>query len=451
MSSLRTIKTCINCGQKCLMQKTQFTCNKDVLVSCLICGEKKTVKCNTRIHKLCKKCAYNIRAKKTSLSFSKTGILKTNEYKEKLKNTNLKKYGVEYPGQIVDANGKKRSYNAQIKKYGCLGWNTKKQKQTMIEKYGEDKTKYNSKTFKKWANENREYINKKTFETKKKNGTLNRSNLEEEVCKYIESLGVKIIRNDTKTIGLELDILSENIAIEFNGTYWRSQPVIDKMSHYNKTILCREKNIHLIHIYEDEWVYNNNKIKDFLSFIFLKQNAICARNCEIKKMNKDVYHKYCEENHLQGANKIAIKDLVVYGLYYNDELVQLMSFARPQRSKKYEWEIIRGCPGDANRVIGGNSKLFKHFIKEKNPSNIVSYCDIDKFDEKSYLAIGMKLVKRIDKIYYSYFNGNKRVFSSYLPRQQANMERLFNKKPFVIYAAGTEIYEWRETNENVEE
>ena len=81
----------------------------------------------------------------------------------------------------------------------------------------------------------------------------------------------------------------------------------------------------------------------------------------------------------------------------------------------------------------------------------MSYCDIDKFDGKGYLVIGMKLVKRIDRIYYSYFDGNKHIFSSYLPRQQANREKLFNKKPFVIYAAGTEIYEWRKTNENVEE
>ena len=56
------------------------------------------------------------------------------------------------------------------------------------------------------------------------------------------------------------------------------------------------------------------------------------------------------------------------------------------------WEIIRGCPGSNNIVIGGVSKLLKHFIKQQNPKEIFSYCDFNKFDGRGYESIGMKFI-----------------------------------------------------------
>ena len=67
-------------------------------------------------------------------------------------------------------------------------------------------------------------------------------------------------------------------------------------------------------------------------------------------------------------DRIVEDDCVYYkfvlDLYYKDELVQLMSFS--WNSHHNAWEIIRGCPGSNNIVVGGVSKLFKHFIKENN-------------------------------------------------------------------------------------
>lgn len=66
-----------------------------------------------------------------------------------------------------------------------------------------------------------------------------------------------------------------------------------------------------------------------------------------------------------------------------------MSFSH---NKKYEWEIIRGCPASNNIVVGGVSKLFKYFIKENNPKEIFSYCDFNKFDGHGYEELGMKFI-----------------------------------------------------------
>ena len=108
--------------------------------------------------------------------------------------------------------------------------------------------------------------------------------------------------------------------------------------------------------------------------------------CEIREISNQDAQPFNDANHLQGHRNAQL----TYGLFYNDTLVQLMSFSYNQ--KKNWWEIIRGCPGSNNLVIGGVSKLFNHFVKQKNPERVFSYCDFNKFDGKGYEAIGMKFI-----------------------------------------------------------
>ena len=71
-----------------------------------------------------------------------------------------------------------------------------------------------------------------------------------------------------------------------------------------------------------------------------------------------------------------------------------MSFSKTANAKANgaEWEIIRGCPGSNNIVVGGVSKLFKHFVKAYNVNSVFSYCDFNKFDGKGYEALGMEFI-----------------------------------------------------------
>ena len=94
-----------------------------------------------------------------------------------------------------------------------------------------------------------------------------------EVQDFVKSLGFKIITNNRKILnGKELDIFipSLNKAIEFNGTYYHySKKHFVPGKHANKSNLCKEKGIKLLHLREDFWV-NNKKhmigvIKKFLN------------------------------------------------------------------------------------------------------------------------------------------------------------------------------------------
>lgn len=112
----------------------------------------------------------------------------------------------------------------------------------------------------------------------------NISSKEKEIVEYIKSIyNGLIIENDRSIIlneytnkYLELDIYvpEKKLAIEFNGRYYHSDKFINKRTnnvfstakkyHDYKTLKCKEKGITLIHIEEDEYINNKEKILDYL-------------------------------------------------------------------------------------------------------------------------------------------------------------------------------------------
>ena len=105
-----------------------------------------------------------------------------------------------------------------------------------------------------------------------KNGTSNR---EIEVQEFVKSLGFDILSNKKGIIGrkeIDIYIPSLNKAIEFNGQYWHynhaNKNCKPKGYHAMKSNLCRKKGIKLLHVREDLYTKDKNKmlevIKNFL-------------------------------------------------------------------------------------------------------------------------------------------------------------------------------------------
>lgn len=247
-----------------------------------------------------------------------------------------------------------------------------------------------------------------------------------------------IIHNDKTDRGLELDIYlpEKKLAFEFNGTYWHStQANIPKRYHLNKSMLCEKEGIRLIHIYEDEWVTKREKIEQLIKIALGKVDSkIYARDCEVRTITNKEAQKFSDITHLQGHRDAKI----TYGLFYKDELVQLMSFSQTTNARKNgaEWEIIRGCPGSNNIVVGGVSKLFKHFIRDFNPNSVFSYCDFNKFNGKSYEALGMHFVGYTGPDKYWIIN------SHMVPRSPNKYKELKETCDGVIWGAGSKKYLW---------
>lgn len=122
--------------------------------------------------------------------------------------------------------------------------------------------------------------------------TIGYSQAEKEIISFIKTFyDKKVIERDKKTIKneysdryLELDIYLPdiNLAIEFNGIYYHSDEMIKENKigfnsaeeyHNYKSNKCKEQNIHLIHINEQEWlsdkfiVLNNIKNKIINKYI----------------------------------------------------------------------------------------------------------------------------------------------------------------------------------------
>lgn len=227
-----------------------------------------------------------------------------------------------------------------------------------------------------------------------------KSDIEIEVVNYLKSIlnDTVIETSDTSILGgKEIDIFipSKNIGIEFDGLYWHGE-VNGKKSyryHLNKTNGCSAKGIRLIHIFEDEWIYRQDIVKDRLKHILGVNNSdrIDARKCLIKEMKHSEMEVFLDEYHIQGT----VKSNINLGLYYNDELVSVASFGKQRISlggkiEDNSYELFRFCSLPNKIVRGGLSKLVYHVIKMYNPSKIISYADKRWSIGNSYKMVGFR-------------------------------------------------------------
>ncbi len=217
---------------------------------------------------------------------------------------------------------------------------------------------------------------------RKCNPITSNSKLHLEFKEFLNEIKINFIENDKHTIKpLELDFLitDKNLAIELNGNYWHSEISggKDKNYHLNKSKLCNEKNIKLIHILEDEWIFKKEIVKSRIKHIMnITENTIYARSCKIKEVDINTKTRFLQENHIQG-NSI---DKLRYGLFYKDELISLMTFSKERivtgnKSIESFWELNRFCNKLNHSIVGGFEKLLSHFKKHNSYEKITTYAD----------------------------------------------------------------------------
>lgn len=100
----------------------------------------------------------------------------------------------------------------------------------------------------------------------------------QEMLSLVVPSDADIVLNDWKTIApYQLDILIPelNIAIEFNGNYWHSDKFLMKNHnmtseeyHTMKTLMCKEKGVNLLFVWEYDWYENSDLILQELEKVF---------------------------------------------------------------------------------------------------------------------------------------------------------------------------------------
>ena len=185
----------------------------------------------------------------------------------------------------------------------------------------------------------------------------------------------------------------------------------------------------------------NNKIGN--------NNKIFARKCSIKQLNNLDYKNFCNDNHLQGYGIAKIK----LGLYYNDELVSVMSFSKSRFNKNVEYELIRFCTKLNTTVIGGASKLLNNFVLKYNPESIISYANRRWSQGHLYEKLGFEFIQNTTPNYF-YFKPNENIlfsrnmFQKHKLKDKLNKfdikltesENMFNNNYRRIYDSGNKVY-----------
>lgn len=365
---------------------------------------------------------------KTSMEkYGVKNVFETDWCKEKIKNSMVEKYGV---NNIMKTNEMRNLFSTFIKSNDTLN----KTNETNLEKYGfirftctdENKLKLRTYNYNKFYKNNwQQYIKDlnqiqieclgdinninnfqklkfkcnicsfewedtllkpfcKSCEEKFQNA---RSIEESSLMKWLKETVPNISFTSNKRFNInekiyEADICyeKEKIIIELNGLYWHSEKAgKDKNYHINKLIALESLGYKVIQIFEDEWLFKTNIVKNKILHILGYNNLpkIYARKCTIKKINNNISNPFLELTHIQGS----INASFCYGAYYNDKLVSVMTFS-PLRlnmgnriKKDGEFEMIRFSTSNEYRVIGIAGKLLSSFIKEKMPIKIYSYAD----------------------------------------------------------------------------
>ena len=276
------------------------------------------------------------------------------------------------------------------------------------------------------------------------------SSEENYISDYIDNYFNVIKNNRTILNGKEIDIYIPElkIGIEFNGDYWHNEKFVYSKYHQEKSLLAEDKGIFLYHIFEYEWNTKQDQIINQLHNILgINENKIYARKCIIKEVNNGSAKDFLLKNHLQGDDKSSIK----LGLYYENELVSLMTFVKPRFNKNYEWELSRFCSKANCNVVGGASKLFNYFINGYNPKSIISYSNIAHTRGNLYHTLGMTLAE-ISKPNYVWCNNNS-VLTRYQCQKHKLLEQgykgisevdiMHNRGYYRIYDCGNKVWVWK--------
>ena len=159
------------------------------------------------------------------------------------------------------------------------------------------------------------------------------------------------------------------------------------------------KNIQMIHLWEDVWATRKEQVLARLESVVGRNRKIHARKTAVVSISQKEADYFLSENHLQ----LSVGAKHRYALVLDEQLVAVASFSglRKMRHRGDGYksaELIRFANLKGVTVIGGFTKLLKHFIRSHRPDDIMSYADRDWSVGKAYERSGFKLVAITDPL-----------------------------------------------------
>ncbi len=271
---------------------------------------------------------------------------------------------------------------------------------------------------------------------KKRKGT---SNAETEIFDYIASLGKEVVQGDRTLIGKELDIVSGDLAIEYHGLMFHSfgiskynmfnKPICNKDDNLVKLKLCNDKNINLLQIFENEWLdpIKQNIWKSIISK-YLNVGIISIQDNIIKEVLENEAIAFASSNSLEDLEDIKLKNCLYYGMYYNNELINLIII-----ENIIEYCIIHCCVKNFYDVKDGFPKLIDYLKSLNKFNNELMIIENKRFNVKdlNYFKYFKESID-IDPKYFYFKENSCCVYTG----KEFNEETMFKNKYRKVFDAG---------------
>jgi hypothetical protein len=243
--------------------------------------------------------------------------------------------------------------------------------------------------------------------------------------------------NRSEIFPYELDIYlpARKIAIEFCGIYWHTEGVSAKSNvkarrEYEKYLMCLEKGIRLITIFEDEWDFQQNIVKDRLRHILgIKGKIIGARKCKIVQIPFNVKNDFLNAYHIQGTDRAKIS----LGAFHENKLIAVMTFSPTNFTKGGDGsqiELNRFALATGIHSPGIASKFIRYFQTHLNPNgmDIISYSDNRWSVGGVYRSIGfVEAAKSGPSYFYVDMKSSKKIRKHRSNFMKHRLQKIFGK------------------------
>ena len=198
------------------------------------------------------------------------------------------------------------------------------------------------------------------------------------------------------------------LGIDIDGVYNSSSDLdfcVDPDTHQQHAIEAYCNNMGLLILYDEDFYDDRFQVvKNQLNRLSCKKIQIGARESMVKQISPKTAGDFLDKYHFQGREKNAS---VRYGMFYHDELIGVLCMGKPRFDKRYPWEIIRYCMSPYYAVYGCFMKLLSAFRYDHGICDIVSYMDMNKrlraesvYDKNGFEFMGYT------KPDYAYYNMN---------------------------------------------
>ena len=158
-----------------------------------------------------------------------------------------------------------------------------------------------------------------------------------------------------------------------------------------------------VYVYEDQYRRKPAQLLSRLrSLCGLNEFRIHGRATSVQLVDKKIATKFLNQNHLMGFGG----GKYFLGLFHKDQLVALAVFSKIRFMKYenpsyYSTELERYCSLENTTVVGGLDKLIRHFLRQYETDDLITYIDKEWSDGSAYLRLGFDLVNTTTPLSFS--------------------------------------------------